>query len=980
MANATAIHGTMIEHGKAPYKNVPENNQSYYVTLNQNGSDKTFWGNGIEDAIKDAQLKNGDVATFIDKGTQAVNVPDKNNAGQFIQTKKRFWEAEKYEPSVALNNSIEVDTAPDLDANQTAVLPDISNSESEIDLSKIETAKVDANKKRTLPQSIENNYIAIAKNRWLSDEKVHFYDKADPKTVAFEDRTTALATSKSDAKTVKSMLDIAQDKGWSAIKIKGDPEFKRQMWIEAQIRGVETKGYKPTEQDVAELQVLQEAKTKNEVTNDHQRSKEINAQKEQDQKTALSTANATNLSVAGVTATAAAAAVIDNSNGNEKDVAMSQEQRQALLVELSKNQDVRQLRESVDLATKNIPNQSWLNDAANNKFENTLIEMNEHSENTGKQFSKDELIEFAKNDINEVGKGLPAADLEAINERLDIEVHTEKFVGYEYKEQIAGRISDERLAEISEQAVINNPEASNNDLHAEIVDEINKDLDGLAEDANWGESNIVLQKGSIAEVYSNSENKPIELTNLALHDIEREAYSEAIEEDWEAVLGGDTTQVQANFDRKIAEFAQEQNFEKEMASHEYVDTAYDQSFSSPVSEAQFETQMEAHNANVAMASVNSMVQDPQNVVDKAVAQNFNSQFEKYEVLHKELEDHRSAETKVDNHKYHNDPEPTPEVYAKSTPEVKQAVINNLAENMTNDTKQLLTDNNIDQKQVERIAEFVNTDITDRATIDASSPKVASPMSDYVQATNAHIIRSLGTEQGVEIANQNSEKMLGDKINVEPLTADKNGRYAEIVSDKLNENKVDKLTIAKAQAIIHDPDSKDVQAQQSFDKYQQRIGEQLYISGYGKDSIKIMEEISDKYHGIDRDTPEFLDTKLGGTDKDLDKQQDNSLSNENKGFKEVEVIEDTKIGEAIRGSKIETDHNSDQAVGIAATRSMIEELYKHDDQKRESALKSIDEATPEILAGNKSAPQIEVKQQPPQVQIQPTKQPDMDRGR
>ena len=26
MANATAIHGTIIDHGKAPYKNNPENN------------------------------------------------------------------------------------------------------------------------------------------------------------------------------------------------------------------------------------------------------------------------------------------------------------------------------------------------------------------------------------------------------------------------------------------------------------------------------------------------------------------------------------------------------------------------------------------------------------------------------------------------------------------------------------------------------------------------------------------------------------------------------------------------------------------------------------------------------------------------------------------------------------------------------------------------------------------------------------------
>lgn len=1125
MANATAIHGTIIDHGKAPYKNNPENNLSYYVKLNQNGSDKTFWGNGIEDAIKEAELKNGDVATFVDKGTQAVNVPDKNNVGQFIQAKKRFWEAEKYEPSVELNNSIEVDNAPDIDvdAGQSSSTPQASD----IDLSKGEAVKVDASKKRSLPQSIENNYIAIAKNRWLKDAKVNFYDKADPKSVAFEDRTTALATSKSDVKTVRSMLDLAQDKGWSSIKIKGDAEFKRQMWLEAQMRGIETKGYKPTEQDVAELQAIQEGQTKNEVTNDYQRSKEINAQKAQDQESAVSAPEATNDSKSDITATAAADAVIDDVDGKEEiNEGMSQEQRQAILIKLNENQDVQELRESVDLATKNIPNQSWLNDAANNKFENTLIEMNEHSENTGKQFSKDELIELAKNDINEVGKALPQADLQAVNERLDTEIDAERFVGYEYKEQIAGRISNERLAEISEQAVINNPEASNQDLHTEIVAEINKDLDVLADDPNWGESNIVLQKGSIAEVYSNSENKPVELTNLALSEIEKEAYSKALDEDWEAVIGGDNTEVQANFDQKIADIEREQNFEKEYASREVEDTVYDKSFDSPILEAKAEAELEAQNFNVdlarkedipydrlgdlgrqyrdnpnndqsvtnrmldvaeerayddlenevyqgnttfndseakqrpffiqrldelkagreqqtpnaeadqsaeankksvseqakdaskavaidgsvevatggnytAMAAVGSIAQDKaetkvleavketdvfKNVVDKSVAQHFDKQFEKYEALHQDLEDHRSAETKVNNHKYHNDPEPSNEVYAKSTPEVKEAVINNLAENMTNDTKQVLTENNINQEQIERIAEFVNTDVRDRAAIDADSAKVASPMSDYVQATNAHIIRSLGTEKGVEIANQNSEKMLGDKINVEPLSAEKNGRYAEIVSDKLNEHNIDKLTIAKAQAIIHDPNSKDIQPQQTVDKYQQRIGEELYKSGYGKDSIKIMDEITDKHYGIERGTPEFIEPaqRLGDVTADKaqaeDKQQDNSLSTDDKGFKEVKVVEDTKIGDATRGAKIDTDKNSTKAVGIAAMRSMIEELYKNDAQKRESALKSIDEATPEILAGNRPDPQVDIKQQPAQVQIQTTKQPDMDRGR
>lgn len=40
--NAKAIHGEVVDFGSAPYKNDPANNASFYVTLNQNGDDKTF--------------------------------------------------------------------------------------------------------------------------------------------------------------------------------------------------------------------------------------------------------------------------------------------------------------------------------------------------------------------------------------------------------------------------------------------------------------------------------------------------------------------------------------------------------------------------------------------------------------------------------------------------------------------------------------------------------------------------------------------------------------------------------------------------------------------------------------------------------------------------------------------------------------------------------------------------------------------------
>jgi hypothetical protein len=61
------------------------------------------------------------------------------------------------------------------------------------------------------------------------------------------------------------MLDIAESKSWSSISLKGTEEFKQKAWLEASIRGIKTKGYEPTEKDLAELQMAQQDRTNNKI-------------------------------------------------------------------------------------------------------------------------------------------------------------------------------------------------------------------------------------------------------------------------------------------------------------------------------------------------------------------------------------------------------------------------------------------------------------------------------------------------------------------------------------------------------------------------------------------------------------------------------------------------------------------------------------------------------------------------------------------
>lgn len=70
----------------------------------------------------------------------------------------------------------------------------------------------------------------------------------------FKDTGKHINTACDDKETIQNMLDVAESKGWDSIKISGTPEFQRQMWLEAQLRGIRTSGYNPCPEDFAQLE------------------------------------------------------------------------------------------------------------------------------------------------------------------------------------------------------------------------------------------------------------------------------------------------------------------------------------------------------------------------------------------------------------------------------------------------------------------------------------------------------------------------------------------------------------------------------------------------------------------------------------------------------------------------------------------------------------------------------------------------------
>jgi len=78
-----------------------------------------------------------------------------------------------------------------------------------------------------------------------------YLDPKDPSALIFLDKGDSLKTARNfDGRAIRAMIDVAEARGWHSVKLTGTPEFRRAAWYEAASRGLEVKGYKPTEAEI----------------------------------------------------------------------------------------------------------------------------------------------------------------------------------------------------------------------------------------------------------------------------------------------------------------------------------------------------------------------------------------------------------------------------------------------------------------------------------------------------------------------------------------------------------------------------------------------------------------------------------------------------------------------------------------------------------------------------------------------------------
>jgi hypothetical protein len=75
------------------------------------------------------------------------------------------------------------------------------------------------------------------------DNEYYFPDR----TLAFIDHGTKLTSRTNNAEVVRSLVAIAQARGWTALRVTGAAEFRQQVWREATLRGLEVRGYDPSD-------------------------------------------------------------------------------------------------------------------------------------------------------------------------------------------------------------------------------------------------------------------------------------------------------------------------------------------------------------------------------------------------------------------------------------------------------------------------------------------------------------------------------------------------------------------------------------------------------------------------------------------------------------------------------------------------------------------------------------------------------------
>ena len=134
-------------------------------------------------------------------------------------------------------------------------------------------AKIDAQAERAalvarLESALMDRYIIKRAPVTVGDVTIgrtEYRFRGDTSRVAFTESTFRLATDTNSPSVARSMVDVAEARNWRALRVSGNEDFKRMVWLEASVRGVKTLGYEPNPGDLEVLKKDREARLVNRI-------------------------------------------------------------------------------------------------------------------------------------------------------------------------------------------------------------------------------------------------------------------------------------------------------------------------------------------------------------------------------------------------------------------------------------------------------------------------------------------------------------------------------------------------------------------------------------------------------------------------------------------------------------------------------------------------------------------------------------------
>ncbi|QIE24671.1 LPD7 domain-containing protein [Caballeronia sp. SBC2] len=94
------------------------------------------------------------------------------------------------------------------------------------------------------PERVRKRYLRAGNQYFLKDA---------PYQMAFEDLGPYLVSQHNRPDVVESMVDMVKAKSWERILVSGHEEFRREVWLQATLLGLQVSGYQPKVADLARL-------------------------------------------------------------------------------------------------------------------------------------------------------------------------------------------------------------------------------------------------------------------------------------------------------------------------------------------------------------------------------------------------------------------------------------------------------------------------------------------------------------------------------------------------------------------------------------------------------------------------------------------------------------------------------------------------------------------------------------------------------